>query len=168
MLDNVNVWCHNNSFNLNAVKCEVVSFSVKNVTANYLIGKLFPSSLLCIGNCKFLIILSYSSSSAWDLRKSGGKIPISTGSPGRGVDRTIPDMSRIVLFNCMSMSFVWGLLSQTGAQYYVLEKTRLCLQCSSGVFKRKGTVQCYAQVLRKTERAFILWHMKVIIISFFT
>jgi len=41
----------------------------------------------------------------------------STGSHGRGVERRVPEMKRIVEFNCTSTWPVWAERDQTGAQY---------------------------------------------------
>jgi len=46
----------------------------------------------------------------------------STGSNGRGVERRVPEMSRMVEFNCTSTRLVWAEL-QTGAQYSAAGKS---------------------------------------------
>ena len=45
-----------------------------------------------------------------------------TGCHGSGVGRRVPEMRRIVVFNCASNSPLWAERHHTGAQYTVTEK----------------------------------------------
>jgi len=45
----------------------------------------------------------------------------STGSHGRGVERRVPAIRRMVEFNCTSTWLVWAQRDQTGAQYSAAE-----------------------------------------------
>ena len=45
----------------------------------------------------------------------------STGSHGRGVERRVPEMRRMVEFNCTSTRLVRAERDQTGAQYSAAE-----------------------------------------------
>ena len=53
-----------------------------------------------IGQLSCLTIFSTSLSVAAFLRRAGGSMLESTGSCGRGVERRVPEMGRIVEFNC--------------------------------------------------------------------
>jgi len=65
-----------------------------------------------IGQLSCLTIFSTSLSVAgWRLMLE------STGSHGRGVERKVPEMRRIVEFNCTSTWLVWAECDQTGVQY---------------------------------------------------
>jgi len=46
-----------------------------------------------------------------------GSMLAKTGSHGSGVGRRVPEMRRIVEFNCASTSPVWAERHHTGAQY---------------------------------------------------
>jgi len=52
------------------------------------------------------------------LRRAGGLMMARTGSGdhGRGMERKVPEMRRMVEFNCTSTSTVWEDGDQTGAQ----------------------------------------------------
>jgi len=71
----------------------------------------------CIGQLSCLTIFSTSLSVAAFLRRAGGSMLESTGSHGRGVERRVPEMRRMVEFNCTSTWLVWAQRDQTGAQY---------------------------------------------------
>ena len=74
-----------------------------------------------IGQLSCLTIFSTSLSVAAFLRRAGGLILDSTGSHGRGVERRVPEMRRMVEFNCTSTRLVWAQRDQTGAQYSAAE-----------------------------------------------
>jgi len=61
-----------------------------------------------IGQLSCLTIFSISLSVAAFLRRAGGSVLESTGSHGRGVDRRVPKMRRMVEFNCTSTWLVWA------------------------------------------------------------
>ena len=69
----------------------------------------------CIGQLSCLTFFSTSLSVAAFLRRAGGSMLESTGSHGRGVERRVPDMRRMVEFNCTSTWLVWAERDQTGA-----------------------------------------------------
>ena len=69
----------------------------------------------CIGQLSCLTIFSTSLSVAAFLRRAGGSMLESTGSHGRGVEWRVPDMRRMVEFNCTSTWLVWAERDQTGA-----------------------------------------------------
>ena len=54
----------------------------------------------------------------------------STGSHGRGVERRVPEMRRMVEFNCTSTRLVWAERDQTGAQYSDVNNTLHVLLCT--------------------------------------
>ena len=62
----------------------------------------------CIGQLSCLTIFSTSLSVAAFLRRAGGSMLGSTGSHGRGVERRVPEMRRMVEFNCTSTRLVWA------------------------------------------------------------
>ena len=62
-----------------------------------------------IGQLSCLTIFSSSLSVAAFLRRPGGSMLESTGSHGRGVERRVPQMRRMVEFNCTSTWLVWPL-----------------------------------------------------------
>jgi len=68
-----------------------------------------------------LTIFSTSLSVAAFLRRAGGSMLESTGSHGRGVERRVPAMRRMVEFSCTSTWLVWAERDQTGAQYSAAE-----------------------------------------------
>jgi len=68
-----------------------------------------------------LTIFSTSLSVAAFLHRAGGSMLESTGSHGRGVERRVPEMRRMVEFNCTSIWLVWAERDQTGAQYSAAE-----------------------------------------------
>jgi len=74
-----------------------------------------------IGQLSCLTIFSTSLSVAAFLRKAGGSMLESTGSHGRGVERRVPEMRRMVEFNCTSTGLVWAERDQSGAQYSAAE-----------------------------------------------
>ena len=74
-----------------------------------------------IGQLSCLTIFSTSLSAAAFLHRAGGSMLESTGSHGRGVDRRVPEMRRMVEFNCTSTWLVWAERDQTGAQYSAAE-----------------------------------------------
>jgi len=74
-----------------------------------------------IGQLSCLTIFSTSLSVAAFLRRAGGSMLDSTGSHGRGVERRVPEMRRMVEFNCTSTRLVWAERDQTGAQYSAAE-----------------------------------------------
>jgi len=75
----------------------------------------------CIGQLSCLTIFSTSLSVAAFLRRAGGSMLESTGSHGRGVELRVPEMRRMVEFNCTSTRLVWAERDQTGAQYSAAE-----------------------------------------------
>jgi len=70
-----------------------------------------------IGQLSFLTIFSTSLSVVAFLRRAGSSMLESAGSHRRGVERRVPEMSRMVDFNCTSTWLVWAERDQTGAQY---------------------------------------------------
>jgi len=74
-----------------------------------------------IGQLPCLTILSTSLSVAAFLRRAGSSMSESTGSNGRGVEWRVPEMRRMVEFNCTSTWPVWAEHDQTGAQYSAAE-----------------------------------------------
>ena len=71
-----------------------------NAANNFEIVTFVADSLSC------LTILSTSLSVAAFLRRAGGSMLESTGSLGRGVERRVPEMRRMVEFNCTSTRLV--------------------------------------------------------------
>jgi len=69
-----------------------------------------------IGQLSCLTIFSTSLSVAAFFRKAGGSMLESTGSHGRGVDWRVPEMRRMVEFNCTSTWLVWAEHDQPWAQ----------------------------------------------------
>jgi len=55
------------------------------------------------------------------LRRAGGSMLERTGSHGRGVERRVSEMRRMVEFNCTSTRLVWAPRDQTEAQYSAAE-----------------------------------------------
>ena len=53
--------------------------------------------------------------------RAGGSMLESTGSHGRGVERRVPEMRRMVEFNCTLTWLVWIERDQTGEQYSAAE-----------------------------------------------
>jgi len=74
-----------------------------------------------IGQLSCLTIFFTSLSVAAFLRRAGGSMLESTESYGRGVERRVPEMRRMVEFNCTSTRLVWAESDQTGAQYSAAE-----------------------------------------------
>jgi len=74
-----------------------------------------------IGQLSWAIIFSTSLSVAAFLRRAGGSMLARTGNHGRGVEHRVPEMRRMVEFNCTSTNSVWGDRDQTGAQYSATE-----------------------------------------------
>ena len=74
-----------------------------------------------IGQLSCLTIFSTSLSVAAFLHRAGGSMLESTGSHERGVDQKVPEMRRMVEFNCTSTWLVWAERDQTGAQYSAAE-----------------------------------------------
>jgi len=74
-----------------------------------------------IGQLSCLTIFSTSLSVATFLHRAGGSMLESTGSHGRGVERRVPEMRRMVEFNCTSTWLVWAERDQTGVQYSAAE-----------------------------------------------
>jgi len=74
-----------------------------------------------MGQLSCLTIFSTSLSLAAFLRRAGGSMLESTGSHGRGVERRVPEMRRMVEFNCTSTWLVWAEHDQTGVQYSAAE-----------------------------------------------
>ena len=74
-----------------------------------------------IGHLSCLTIFTTSLSVTAFLRRAGGSMLESTGSHGRGVERRVPEMRRMVEFNCTSTWLVWAERDQTGAQYSAAE-----------------------------------------------
>ena len=70
-----------------------------------------------IGQLSCLTIFSTSLSVAPFLCSAGGSMFESTGSDGRGVERRVPEMRRMVEFNCTSTWLVWAERDQTGDWY---------------------------------------------------
>jgi len=70
-----------------------------------------------IGQRSCLTIFSTSLLEAAFLPRAGGSMLESTGSHGRGVERRVPEIRRMVEFNCTSTWLVWADRDQTGAQY---------------------------------------------------
>lgn len=103
--------------NLNSLAALIGGFLERN--------RLILTSLMssCIGSWGFLVIFSNSLSKAFYRRSSGGGMWLSSGSHWVGVDLSVPDISRMVVLSCTSMSRVYELLSHTGAQYSAAEYT---------------------------------------------
>jgi len=74
-----------------------------------------------IGQLPCYMIFSTSLSVAAFLRRAGGSMLESTGTHGRGADRSVPEMRRMVEFNCTSTWLVWAQRDQTGVQYSAAE-----------------------------------------------
>jgi len=74
-----------------------------------------------IGQLSCLTIFSTSLSVAAFFRRAGGSMLESTGSHGRGVERRVPEMRRVVEFNCTSTWLVWAERDQTVVQYSAAE-----------------------------------------------
>ena len=74
-----------------------------------------------ISQLSCLTIFSTSLSVAAFLRRAGGSTLESTRSRGRGVEQRVPEMRRMVEFNCTSTRLVWAEHDQTGAQYSAAE-----------------------------------------------
>jgi len=70
-----------------------------------------------IGQLSCLTICSTSLSVAAFLHRAGSAMLESTESYRRGVERRVPEMRRMVEFNCTSTWLVWAEHDQTGAQY---------------------------------------------------
>jgi len=89
-------------------------------------------SISCwIGQLSCLMIFSTSLSVAAFLRRAGGSMLASTGSHGKGVERRVPEMRRMVEFNCTSTWLMWAERDQT-VQFKV---TTECLkQLNAGIF----------------------------------
>ena len=87
-------------------------------------GGLRISGWICQLSC--LTIFSTRLSVAAFLHRAGGSMLESTGSHGRGVERRVPEIRRMVEFNCTSTWLVWAFVqhlctTQTGAQYSAAE-----------------------------------------------
>ena len=67
-----------------------------------------------IGQLSCLTIFSTSLSVAAFLRRAGGSMLESTGSHGRGVERRVPEMRRMLEFNCTPTWLVWVERDQIG------------------------------------------------------
>jgi len=74
-----------------------------------------------IGQLSCLTIFSTTLSVAAFLYRAGGSMLERTGSHGRGVEWRVPEMRRMVEFNCTSTWLVWAERDQTGAQYSAAE-----------------------------------------------
>ena len=82
-------------------------------------GGLGISGWICQLLC--LTIFSISWSVAAFFRRAGGSMLESIGSHVRSVERKVPEMRRMVEFNCTSTRLVWAESDQTGAQYSAAE-----------------------------------------------
>jgi len=74
-----------------------------------------------IGQLLCLMIFSTSLSVAAFLHRAGSSMLETTGSNGRGVERRVPEMRRMVEYNCTSTWLVWAESDQIGAQYSAAE-----------------------------------------------
>jgi len=70
-----------------------------------------------IGQLSCLTIFFTSLSVAAFLRRAGSSMLERTGSHGRGIEQRVPEMRRMVEFNCTSTWLVWAERDQTWVQY---------------------------------------------------
>jgi len=73
-----------------------------------------------IGQLTCLTIFSTSLSVVAFLRRAGGSMLESTGSHGRGVERRVPEMRRMVEFNCTLTWLVWQSMTRLGCSTLLL------------------------------------------------